>query len=494
MENTTLWLKNIKSKECPKLEHDINVDVLIIGGGITGLSTAYHLKDSNLKIALVDKNLVAHGVSSRTTGKLTFLQELIYSKLNKKFSTEHVRMYLDSQISTIKMVKDIVETNNISCDFNEVDSYVFTDEEKEIVKIKKEKELLEQMGIEVNEYNDIPVQGIPAKYAISVGNTAVFHPVKYLLALKDICLNRGISIYENTNILDIIKKDSLYICKTPHGNIRCSKVALACHYPFFLLPLFFPLRGHLERSYLSASIVKNIKKFSAINTSVYSKSLRYHSDSKNSYFIYLNGSHIIEKNINGENNFNNLKKEVESLNLIPKYMWSNHDIITNDFLPYIGCVKSGDNTLLIGTGYNTWGMTNGSLAGKILSDMILEQENAYIPLFDPHRRKNIYNLVSIPANLYYSVKPFIENKLIKNKSWYSSDVVFKQIDGKSLAIYIDHNGKKHMVYNKCPHMKCNLVFNEPEKTWDCPCHGSRFSIDGECIQGPSNYNISYKSK
>lgn len=492
MKKKTLWLEGISSKDNPSLNQDIEVDVLIIGGGMTGLSTAYHLKESNLKVAIVDKDKVAHGVSSKTTGKLTFLQELIYTKLQKKFSKELVKMYLDSQIDAIKLVENIIKEHNISCDFEKVDSYVFTSDDKEIKKIKEEKELLESMSIKVKESKELP-NNVPSKYAISVSDTAVFHPVKYLLALKDICLKNNISIYENTQIKEIKKKKDLYYCKTDKNTITCKKVVLACHYPFFLFPFFFPIKGHLERSYLSASLVEKTKNFSAINTSLVSKSLRYHSDKEKSYFIYLNGSHTLEKEYNEKDNFDNLIRDVGNLQYDPQYIWSNHDIITNDYLPYIGCLKSSDTTLLIGTGYNTWGMTNGSMAGKILSDIILEEENRYIPLFDPHRRKSISSIPSIPVNIYCSVKPFIENKLFKRKKWYSSNITFKTENGKALAIYKDEQGQKHIVYNKCPHMKCSLIFNEVEKTWDCPCHGSRFSIDGKVIQGPSTYDISYKN-
>lgn len=491
MKKESLWLQGIVEKNLPTLESDIAVDVLIIGGGMTGLSTAYHLRNSNLKVAIVEQDKIAHGVSSKTTGKLTFLQELIYTKLQKNFSKDLVKMYLDSQIESICMVEDIIHENKIECNFEKVDSYVFTNEEKEIKKIKKEKKILESMNIQVKEYEHLPIE-LETMYAISVSNTAVFHPVKYLLALKNICVKNNISIYERTKILDIKRKNDTYYCKTKNNTITCKKVVLACHYPFFLFPFFFPIKGYIERSYLSASLIDKPKKLSAINTSLVSKSLRYHSDKKNSYFIYLNGSHVIEKEINEKENFDKLLNDVQDMKLSPQYIWSNHDIITNDYLPYIGCLKTGDNTLLIGTGYNTWGMTNGSLAGKILSDMILERENKYIPLFDPHRRKSISSLPSIPINLYHSAKPFIQNKLFKRKSWYTSNIYFKKKNGKSLAVYIDENGKKHIVYNKCPHMKCSLVFNEVENTWDCPCHGSRFSIDGKSIQGPSNYDISYK--
>ena len=174
-----------------------------------------------------------------------------------------------------------------------------------------------------------------------------------------------------------------------------------------------------------------------------------------------------------------------------KYIWSNEDIITNDYLPYIGKIK---NNLYIATGYNTWGMTNGSIAGLILSDLIKEKFNKYTSLFNPKRLMPLSSFPNVVYDLYSSAKPFIGNKLIKNKKFYSNKVIFTKKDGKNVGIYIDDAKISHVVYNKCPHMKCSLIFNESELTWDCPCHSSRFDLDGNCIKGPSNYNISYKEK
>jgi len=156
-------------------------------------------------------------------------------------------------------------------------------------------------------------------------------------------------------------------------------------------------------------------------------------------------------------------------------------------MPYIGKLK---DDMYIGVGYNTWGMTNGVLAGKILSDMILYKQNEFTHLFDPFR-KNIVQYAKMPYYLFSQTKSFLGAKLSKNKIWYPSTVTFQRKDGKSLGIYIDEKKKKHIVYNTCPHLGCSLIFNYQEKTWDCPCHSSRFSIDGECIKGPSIEDIKY---
>ena len=160
-------------------------------------------------------------------------------------------------------------------------------------------------------------------------------------------------------------------------------------------------------------------------------------------------------------------------------MWSNTDIMTNDGFPYIGLI---DDNLLIGTGYNTWGMTNGILAGKILADIILGNDNEYIELFNP-KRINIASIGGAVMDSGYNVSGYINGILTD-----SDYIRYEMVDGKEIAIYSDSEGE-HKVLTKCPHMGCRLIFNEVEKTWDCPCHASRFDIDGKCISGPSNRDI-----
>lgn len=485
MKKSSIWLDNIDFNINESLNKDIDVDVLIIGGGITGLSIAYHLINSNLKVCLVEKNIVGHGVTARTTGKLTYLQELIYTKLDKTFGSEKAKLYLESQKEAIEIVESIIKENKIDCDYEKVSSYVFTNNSKDIEKIKKEKLLLEKFNVEVNECNKLPdLKEI--EYGISVDDTAVFHPLKYLNGLKRICDNK-IKIYENTKVVDINKEDNIFICKTNKNNIKAKKVVLSLHYPYFLFPFLTPLKTHLEKSYICAYEIDKDYLFSAITSNKPTLSLRY-LESDKIYKIVLNQSHNLAFKNNDQEHFDKL---IKSLKKEPDYIWSNKDIITSDNLPYIGKIEEN---LFLATGYNTWGMTNGSLAGKIISDMILEKDNKYIELFNPKRGLNSAKLINFPIDLVSNVKSFIGSKINKNKSWYDSRVIFETIDGKNVAIYIDENDKKHIVYNKCPHLKCSLNFNEKEKTWDCPCHGSRFDIDGKCIEGPSNYDIVYKEK
>lgn len=486
MKNTSIWLDGIKKQKFRKLENDIDVDVLIVGGGITGVSSAYHLSTGDLSVCLVEKNKLLEGVTSRTTGKLTYLQENIYSKLVNYHGKENSKLYLDSQRDAIKLVKGIIDSNKIDCNLEKVKSYVF--DFKDIESVEEEIKLLNEFGVDLK-LSDVLPSGENINSSYFVDDTYVFHPLKYLSKLVDVCVDRNVKFYEDTKVVSVDEKDDYFICKTDDNIIRAKYVVIAVHYPYFLFPFLMPFKSYLEKSYIEAFKVKKNYNFSAINISKPIVSTRFYENNGDVYQIFLTNSHNYCFKNDEEKNFEELFKSDERDAL---YTWSNKDIMTNDLLPYIG--RLNESNILIGTGYNTWGMTNGSLAGKIISDIILDRKNRYIELFNPHRKLNLGSFLNFPVALFSSAYSFIKTKVSKNKEWYSDRVRFEKRNGKNVGIYVDDEGEEHIVYNLCPHMKCSLIFNEIEKTWDCPCHGSRFNIDGKSIEGPSNYDITYSEE
>ena len=487
MKNISIWLDELEKKSFKRLDKDINVDVLVVGGGITGISTAYHLSTGDLKVCLVEKNKLMEGVTSRTTGKLTYLQENIYSKLVNYHGRNKTKLYLDSQKEAIKIVNSIIDSNKIECDLEKVSSYVF--DYDDIESVEEEIKLLNDFGVDLK-LSDVLPTGDNINTSYFIEDSYVFHPLKYLSSLVNICCDRGIKFYEDTKIISIEEDDNgYYICKSDDYNIRAKYVVIAVHYPYFLFPFLMPFKAYLEKSYIEAFKVDKNYRFSAINITKPIISTRYYENNKDIYQFYLTNSHNYCVKNDEEKNFEELFqcREEEA-----DYVWSNKDIMTNDLLPYIGRIN--DSNIFIGTGYNTWGMTNGSLAGKIISDLILDRNNRYIELFSPNRKLNIGNFLKFPVSLWSSAYSFIKTKVSKNKEWYSDRVRFEKRNGKNVGIYIDDDKHEHIVYNLCPHMKCSLIFNEIEKTWDCPCHGSRFDIDGKSIEGPSNYDITYSEE
>ena len=479
----SIWNKKEIITKKEKLKNDIEVDILIIGAGMTGMNLAYFLKDKN--ICVVDANKVGHGVTLNTTAKINYFQERIYSKIKNMTNEESAIKYLKSQRFAIEKLKEIIEKESIDCDLKKVTSYVFASKESEVKPLEKEYEFLKNNNINIYE-KELPMKTKSYK-SYCVNDTYIFNPIKYLQGIYNI-LSKKISIYENTKIIKVDKVDDYYICSGTNHQIKAKKIVFASHYPYFLNPFFLPIKSSIEKSYIIVSKVYENKNFTCISSSTPTYSCRYYDDGKNIYQISLGESHNTSFKQNDLYHFNKVK---EIFNLKEKdivYKYSNVDIITIDHMPYIGKIK--DN-MYISTGYNTWGMTNSVLGASIISDMVLEKENEYIDLFNPNRF-NLSNIIKLPYILFSQTKSFIGPKILKYKLWYPTKVDFYHEDGTSLAKYKDKNGFEHIIHNKCPHLGCSLIFNEKELTWDCPCHSSRFNIDGKCIKGPSNYDITYK--
>ena len=475
----TLWTATSIDSNYQELKKDENVDILIIGGGITGLSIAYNLMNSRKKVILLEANKVASGITSKTTGKITYLQGHYYD-IYKKYGRYITKKYYNSQKEAINMLKRIISDHNIKCDFEECPSYLFTDNSKYLDKLKVEENILNDIGCKVEKVTKFPNRK-KFLYGIKVSDTYTFNPLKYLYSLKKI-INKKIPIYENSKVLEIKKDDNFYLVKCEKAIVKARKIIVATHYPYFLKPFFMPLKVTLEKSYISA-FTDRYYKYSAINVDKETTSIRFYKDKETNYKIYLYGSCNIANEGNIKKRFLKLQKEIKNYN----YLWSNIDIMTGDYMPFMG--KIAEN-LFLATGYNTWGMTNGTLAGKVISDLIMGYYNSYEELFNPMRKIYSHMFLAFGSSL----KSYSKELIYHNKKWYNGKILFTKRKGKNVAIYRDDIGKEHIVYSKCPHLGCNLIFNEVELTWDCPCHGSRFNIDGYMISGPGNCDITYKEK
>lgn len=444
MKNYSVWKDNYKETNYNSLDKDISCDVLIIGGGLTGVSSLFNLRDSGLDVVLVEQNKIGLGVTSNSTGKLTYLQNDLIDKIRKFYSDSVALEYINSQIDSINNICNIIDKYNISCDLEKVNSYIYTNKESEVDSLIDLFNFFKKNGFIVHKGNHKLVK---SKYMFYVSDAYIFNPLKFINGLLKY---NKYPIYENTSIIDMKRCDDYYVCYTKFNKIKAKYVIIASHYPYFLNPLLFPLKVSLEKSYLSLSSC-DIEPFSLISYSNPFVSMRTYKNN----LVYLSNSHSINSDCD-MNNFNELLKKISDLGLSPDYLWSNIDIITSDGIPYIGKIN---NNLFIGTGYNTWGLSNGFLAGMILSELILNNRNQYTDLFNP-RRGSLEFVIPYTINAFKSIDGFIKG--------YCSSFSTKY---------------------KCPHLGCKLIYNDVENTFDCPCHGSRFDSSGKCINGPSNKDI-----
>ncbi len=472
MKKRSIWEYPIEEQEITSIEEK-ETDVFIIGGGITGIMLAYFLKDSNKKILLADKGRIGNGVTARTTAKISYIQGDIYQKLKKNFNYDVSYQYYKSQKDAIKLLTEVVDKEKIDCELKEVPFVLFTTEEKNRKKIEEEKKLLEQFGEHPVEFLNPKI-----KSGIEVSNTYVFHPLKFVNGVRK-CLGNSIKIYENTLVTNIEKKDDFYLVSAGGKKIKAKYVAVTCHYPFFLVPGFIPFKTYIKREYVNAGKYKVEKEYSMVNVDKNLQSVRFYHD----YILYDSNNHKLTSKIEYGKNYGQSQEDYKKhFSTAPSYSFMNQDIVSHDDLPLIGSI---DKNLFLSTAYHAWGMTNGVLGASILADQIEGKKNPYEKLYNP-KRGNLVLFINSFLGIFCYLKAYILSVFKKNNLSYIT------IHGITYAIYKDKKNNLHKVSLICPHMKCPLVFNQEEETWDCPCHGSRFTIDGKLIEGPSKEKIQKK--
>ena len=473
------------------LRENISTDILIIGGGITGITTAYNLINKKYDVLLLEGDKFLNGTTCKSTGKLTYLQDLKYQDILNIYNYDSAKLYYEAQKDAITLVKKIVKENDIDCDLEKVDSVTFTSDIKETKKFDKEQEILDKLGVKYYvTSSDIKDKNI--KRMILVKNTYIFNPVKYLKGLlKIIKKANNIKLFERSRVVKIKKDGNNYIAIANGYEIQVKKIVVACNYPFFTIPGFVPFKTYMEKSYITATTTDNTKNICGITSNYPTVSFRYHEDKEKKYFIYLNNSSKICDKLNYKKNYEECITAAKKITgKTPEYKWTNMDVMTNDSLPLIGRISEDDKNVFVATGYNTWGMTNGTIAAKIISDLIRTNKSKYKNIFNPSRGMTLMKFKNFLGNTVLSnTKAYSFNLIKKNPYWYKDKAFVTKLDGKRVGVYFDKEGNKHVVSNICPHLKCFLTFNEVDKTWDCPCHGSRFDIDGNIVRGPSVHEI-----
>ncbi|MDP2891556.1 MAG: FAD-dependent oxidoreductase [Bacillota bacterium] len=449
MPSKSLWLEERVQKFNP-LRGEQAADVAVVGGGITGLTTAYLLTRAGMNVALVEAREVSSGASGHTTAHITSQHDLVYARWIKRFGMETASLYAKANESAISTIEGIIAEERIECDFTEVDSYAYTNDHARFTDILDEAQAASELGISAELKKDGDFI-LPYLMAVRFRNQAMFHPVKYLNGLAGAIVRGGGRIFEQSRVLHI-REGQL---ETAEGVLRASKIIIATHLPVVNFPGWYFARVYQSRSYvLALSKAPQIDgMWDCIDKN--GKTYRMYKD----YLIVCGGGHKC-----GVQSKSSRYAELKSfcLRRIPgirvEYSWSAQDGITIDGLPYIGQYSKKTPWLFVATGYAKWGMTQGTVAGSILASLIKKDENPYIDVFSPQRRMGltaVSGLVSQnAATLAHLTTGFLRF-------------------GPPL----------------CAHMKCRLVWNKDEHTWDCPCHGSRFDESGAVLEPPAIHGL-----
>lgn len=425
------------------LPGDCHSQVVVIGGGMAGILTAFYLQQQGKQVMVLEANRIGSGQTSGTTAKITSQHNLIYNKLIQSSGLTQARQYADANQDAIRAYRDLIEEQHIDCEFQTKPAFLYSVSVSE--PLRREADAASRLGIPASF-----VSGTELPFAIHgavrFADQAQFHPLKFLQSLSSL-----LTVYERTKVLSVKGHQVV----TDHGTVTAGAIVFACHYPFVNIPGFYFARMYQKRSYVLA--LKQTPKLHGMYLGIEPEGLSLRQSG--SYLLFGGRGHRTG-NPPSANPYQSLKRTAR--HLFPECQtfahWSAQDCMTIDGIPYIGRFSATAPDWYVATGFGKWGMTSSMVSAMLLTDLICGKQNPYAKVFSPQR--------------FHPKTTFRDGTIHMGES----------IRGLSL-------GLSRQSLN-CPHLGCKLSWNPAESTWECPCHGSRFHYTGQLLSGPAQTDIS----
>jgi glycine/D-amino acid oxidase-like deaminating enzyme/nitrite reductase/ring-hydroxylating ferredoxin subunit len=494
--NRSLWLESAETR-FPSLTSTLDVDVAVLGAGITGVTTAHLLKQAGKTVALIEANGVGYGATGYTTAKLTVGHSLVYHDLIESFGEEAARAYARSNQEAIDRIEAIVRDNSIDCDLEPASNYVYTERDASVRDVEREAEAARLAGVdaELTTETDLPY---PVRAALRVDDQAQFHPWKYLAALARIVDGDGSHVLELTRVTDV-RNGSRCEVETSSGIVRATHVVVATQMPFLDRGLFFT-RAHPMASYVIAARIDTERAPRGMYISVDqpTRSIRSTPSDAGGRMLIVGGEgHKPGDDPDTNARYARLEAFMRERFGVDgaEYHWSTHDYTPVDKLPYIGRLRRGVDNVHVATGFAKWGLTKGTLAAEIVSDAILGRKNEWAELYDSTRLDARHSATRFAKENAGVGLRFFRDRLRPRDG--RDDVgrlapgegTIARVGAKQVAAYRDDDGELHVLSARCTHLGCIVGWNPADRSWECPCHGSRFAADGTLVQGPATADL-----
>lgn len=487
--NTSIWAATSPDTAFPSLDRDIEADVAVVGGGITGLTAAYLLSQSGAKVVLLESDRIGSGVTGYTTAKITSLHALNYSKLERTVGVDKARMYGAANQAAIEEIESIVMKLSIDCEFERQSAYTYALSAEHLRAIEQEVESSSRLGLPAGFVSEIDLP-FDIAGAIRFDNQAMFHPRKYLIGIARHIAAHGVDIFEDTRAVTIRGSGPATVV-TGSGNVVASHVVMATHFPFFDKALYFA-RAFARRSYALALKIKAAPPSGMyISVDEPTRSYRPCATLGPAGIVIGGEGHKPGQDPDTPGRYEALEAWAKSVFDVSSidYRWSAQDYVTSDGVPFAGRSHLWAKGIWVATGFKKWGITNGTAAAMVISDLISGAENPWTSLYDPIRAEPLKApVLPIKENLNAGtefVKGRLESPDHDIDSLPPGEGAIVKVDGKKTAAYRHDDGTLSKVSATCTHLGCIVSFNKAEKTWDCPCHGSRFDLEGKVITGPA---------
>lgn len=482
--NPSLWVATTEPGDYPPLEGDATADVVVVGAGIAGLTTARLLVEQGASVVVIDAGPVAAGATGYTTAKVTSLHGLAYSGLVARFGKTKARQYADANEFGIREMERIITEGGIECGFQRAGHVAFTTDPRRADAVRREAEVAASLGLPAVEW--MPSE-LPFEVAAGVrfDGQAMVHPRAYCLALAREITARGSRVVAHTRALGVDTDERRVM--TDRGRLSSDSVVVATHLPINQMGGYFA-RTEAWRSYaIAVSLNRERPTDMYIGVDDPVRSMRRAGD-----LLVVGGEgHKVGQAEDTEGHYRRLEdwavKQFGPIRV--EHRWSAQDWSAADGVPFIGRMPGTDG-VYVATAFRKWGMAQGTAAGRIISDLIAGRDNPWLSVFDASRFAPKQSLRSTVTANVDVVRHLVGDRLQASRS----DAIDRLEPGRGcivrdgarpVAVFRDDDGQLSAVSAKCTHLGCLVSFNQAERSWDCPCHGSRFACDGRVLEGPA---------
>jgi glycine/D-amino acid oxidase-like deaminating enzyme/nitrite reductase/ring-hydroxylating ferredoxin subunit len=495
LTHRSYWLDTLPPGEpAPGPDGDLTVDVAVVGAGIAGLSTAWELTRRGHGVAVLEADRLAAGVTGNTTAKVSALHTLVYDRLRRTRGREAARLYARSQTEAIRAAADLVAERGIECDWEEATAFTYAQEADRVPALRAEAEAAREAGLPASFVTETELP-FPVAGAVRVEGQAQFHPRKYLMALADAIREAGGVLYERTRVVGLREGEPCVLTTEAGVRVSARAVVVATHYPVFDRALLFT-RLSPRRELVVAGPVDAGRAPDGmyITPEGNTRSVRTAPLTGGGRLLIVTGEHFTPGTGGDvEARFGELGAwaaehfGVEHLS----HRWAAQDNDSTDTVPLVGPLHPASRHVHVATGFGGWGMSGGIMAGRLLGDLITGSPCPWSDLYDPRRILPVVreggHFLKHQAQV---ARHFVGDRLPgparpPADGLAPGEGAVLSVDGRRCAVYRDEDGQLHAVSARCTHLGCLVAFNATERTWECPCHGSRFDVDGKVLQGPA---------
>lgn len=485
-ERTSLWLDTAPSHEAyPALSGDRVFDVVVLGAGITGLTTALLLKRQGARVAVVEAGSVGAGATGANTAKVSALQSTLYSTVRSHRGTQAAEAYAAASTAAVEKVAELADAESISCDLHRRPAYTYATDDEELRAVEREADAAQAAHLPAVLVDRTDL-AFPVTGALRLDDQLEFHPVRYALGLATAVHGDGCEVFEHTRAMGLEEGTPCRV-RTTGGTVTADRVVVATHYPVFDRGLYFA-RLESERSYsIAARVGGSLPQGLSINAGSPKRSLRSYGD----LLIVCGESHPTGARGVGEQRYERLAEFARTHWDVTEitHRWSAQDPTSYDHFPMVGFHTPVSSLVLVASGFMKWGLSGGTMAGMVLADLIGGRNNPWSEALSPNRLSALSAPGLVRINLG-SAADLVGDRLVPGQGRIDElprgqACTVRAGPEDHAGVYRDDDGRLHAVSLRCTHLGCLLRFNGAERSWDCPCHGSRFDIDGTVLDGPA---------